>query len=79
MWKKLEEIESKYDWELNHDDWINNTYIDYLKSFFDSTMIEQQTFCLSGQKKLTLRENLADDEGLCYTITNQEGIFNKKT
>lgn len=73
------EIEEEFDWELILEDFSNRTYIDYLRNFLDSSLTEQQSFCMSGQKNLELRESLAIEGGFCYTIGQEEGIFDEKT
>lgn len=78
MDEELEQIESKYKRELVQDDYINNTYIEYLKNFLDSSLIDQQSFCMSGGEKLQLRESLAYWGGFCYTINSRELIFDEE-
>lgn len=77
MEEKLEQIEENFKWELILEDSTNNSYIDYLKNFLDLSLIHQQSFCLSGQKRLRVQETLALGGGFCYTINGDEEIFNE--
>lgn len=78
MFLELDEIETNYENELILEDFTNRTYIEYLKNFFDLSVINQQSFCMTGQKDLQLRESLALWGGFCYTI-GQEDIFDENT
>lgn len=78
MFAELEEIEKNYEFEMIFEDFKNYTYIDYLKDFFDLSLIHQQSFCMSGQKEVRLVESLAFWGGFCYTI-GQGQIFEQKT
>lgn len=76
MYVERAEIEEAFEWELIRDDAQNNTYIDYLKNFWDSSLMNQQSFCMSGRKNLVLRETLIADGGFCYII-NEKEMFNE--
>lgn len=79
MYQEKMEIETKYRWEMIQEDSRNNTYIEYLKNFLNPSLIDQQSFCMSGQGDLKLRESLKEVSGFCYTINQPEGIYNEKT
>lgn len=74
---EIDEIENVFEWELIRDDSRNNTYIEYLKHFFDASLIDQQSFCMSGRTDLQLRESIVHLGGFCYTINEQERIFDE--
>lgn len=78
MEAELQQIENEYNWELIREDLANNTYIDYLRNFLDSSIINQQSFCLSNREDLRIVENLLL-QGFCYTINGLKGIFDEKT
>lgn len=77
MFQELIKIEKNYAWGLIVQDARNNTYIDYLKNFWDPSLLEQQSFCMSGRSDLELRESLTHLTGFCYAINGQEKIFNE--
>lgn len=78
MEAELQQIENEYNRELIREDLANNTYIDYLRNFLDSSIINQQSFCLSNREDLRIVENLLL-QGFCYTINGLKGIFDEKT
>lgn len=77
MWQDMVRIELKYEWELIREDFRNRTYIEYLKNFLNTSLITQQSFCMSGRANLSLREGLAFGGALCYTVNGEEGIYDE--
>lgn len=78
MGSYVENIERDYEGELIVTDFKENTYTDYLRTFLDSSWIQRQSFCMSGQFEVELRETLAPFTGLCFTL-NPDDIFDSRT
>lgn len=74
---ELKEIYREFAWELIREDFRNRTYIDYLEAFLDTSLIDQQSFCMSDHTELQLRKGLSSGNGICYTINGQEGLFDE--